>query len=366
MQSYDKKGSGMKSYSSRIFLIYSAIWSIVNFGWVVSNFVFLSNSPAQNRVFAIQGSLIWLLCYAVAIPFVISWAAPVNRCLASLNQGKFLSDDKLYAAAVRNQRLPIYCAIIYDILVCVFDFLIAAGYSAYGIGPIASAGIWSTNIAAITSLPVIVIGGVSLVTHPAHGYLNEELERRGLIYARGKSKIRNKLFFVFVIIAIAVSAWMAGIGFYAAGIDQIKYEAQSSISAYQRMVIAGMKLKGGGNPDLQTLKSFIDDIRSGDIGFSFLADKNGRIIYNPSGKKVFVDKWQDINDRLTAALIKGENGSLYENVNESVICYAPVNADYRLGTVSRMQDRLPRFSYFFAWLVFFIFVCPVSLFILSL
>lgn len=347
----------MKSYSSKIFLIYSGTWSIVNFGWFVANFVFLSNSPEQHKVFAILGILSWFVCYVIAIPFVLSWASPVNSCIQSLKEGKYISDDELYAAVQRNQRLPIYCAIIYDVLVCVFDIFVSIGYSAYGIGPIASAGIWTTNIAAITSLPVIVIGGLNLIANPVHGYLNEELERRGLSYAGAKSKIRNKLFMSFIVIAIAIPAWLGGLGFYAAGIDQIKYEAKSTISVYQQMAIANMKLKGGENPGLDALKTFVDNLKNEEIGFSFLADKNGQIIYNPSNKNILVDKWTDINDKLTKALANGEKGSLYENVNESVICYAPITGDYRLGTVSRMQDRLPRFAYFFVWLATFFIVC---------
>ena len=347
----------MKSYSSKIFLIYSGTWSIVNFGWFVSNFVFLSNSLEQHKVFAIMGVLSWLVCYIIAIPFVLLWASPVSKCIQSLKEGRHVPDDELHAAVKRNQRLPIYCAIIYDVLVCVFDIIVFTGYRAYGIGPIASAGIWTTNIAAITSLPVIVIGGLNLIANPVHGYLNEELERRGLSYAGAKSKIRNKLFIAFVVIAIAVPAWLGGLGFYAAGIDQIKYEAQSTISAYQQMAIANMKVKGGDNPGLDTLKTLVYDLRNEEIGFSFLADKNGQIIYNPSNKNILVDKWVDINDRLTKALASGEKGSLYENVNENVICFAPITGDYRLGTVSRMQDRLPRFAYFFVWLTTFFFVC---------
>ena len=347
----------MKSYSSKIFLIYSGTWSIVNFGWFVSNFVFLSNSIEQHKVFAFLGVLSWLVCYIIAIPFVLSWASPVNRCIQSLKEGEYISDDELYAAVQRNQRLPIYCAIIYDVLVCVFDIFVFAGYRAYSIGPIASVGIWTTNIAAITSLPVIVIGGINLIANPVHGYLNEELERRVLSYAGAKSKIRNKLFIAFIVIAIAVPAWLGGLGFYAAGIDQIKYEAQTNITAYQQMVIANMKLKGGENPGLDALKTFVDNLKNEEIGFSFLADKNGQIIYNPSNKNILVDKWPDINDKLTKALANGKKGSIYENVNESVICYAPITNEYRLGTVSRMQDRLPRFAYFFVWLTTFFFVC---------
>ena len=347
----------MKSYSSKIFLIYSGTWTIVNFGWFVSNFVFLSNSLEQHKVFAFLGVLSWLACYIIAIPFVLSWASPVNRCIRSLKEGKYISDEELYATVQRNQRLPIYCAIIYDVLVCVFDIFVSVGYRAYGIGPIASIGIWTTNIAAITSLPVIVIGGLNLIANPVHGYLNEELERRGLSYAGAKSKIRNKLFIAFIVIAIAVPAWLGGLGFYAAGIDQIKYEAQNNITAYQQMAIANIKLKGGENPGLDALKTFVDNLKNEEIGFSFLADKNGQIIYNPSNKNILVDKWPDINDKLSKALANGEKGSLYENVNESVICYAPITNEYRLGTVSRMQDRLPRFAYFFVWLTTFFFVC---------
>ena len=119
----------------------------------------MANSPTQQHIFTLQGIAAWTLTYLAALPFIFFWTAPVNSALNSLKADGNLSDHELLSIAKKNQRIPIYCAIIMDVMITAFDILLVAGYKMYDIGPIASTGIWATNIAAITSFPVIVIGG---------------------------------------------------------------------------------------------------------------------------------------------------------------------------------------------------------------
>ncbi|HQM45169.1 MAG TPA: methyl-accepting chemotaxis protein [Smithellaceae bacterium] len=349
----------MKSYTAKIVAIYSAVFSAVHCGWLVSTYVFMANSPTQQHIFTLQGIAAWTLTYLAALPFIFFWTAPVNSALNSLKAGGNLSDHELLSIAKKNQRIPIYCAIIMDVMITAFDILLVAGYKMYDIGPIASTGIWATNIAAITSFPVIVIGGMNLVVNPVHGYFNDELTRRGRIYSGKTLTIRNKLLLVFMIIAVALCPWLTAFGFYSAGIYQVKEELKSNTLAYQQVAVNTIKLQTGENPGMDALKQSIDKLHTGNLGFAFLADKNGQIIYNPSGREIFVRTWKDIDDQLIAHLKEGNAGAMYENVHESVISVTPINGEFRLGMVSPLGDRMPRFMTFFLGMLVILVIAAV-------
>jgi methyl-accepting chemotaxis protein len=342
-----EKEAWMKSYTLKVVAIYSVVFSAVHCGWIVSTFIFMANTPYQQQVFTLQGILAWCVTYLAALPFIISWAAPVNRALNTLKSKEYISDPELLAIVRRNQRIPVYCSIILDVMIIVFDILLVIGYQMYNIGPIASTGIWATNIAAITSFPIIIIGGMNLLINPVHGYLNDELFRRGLVYSGKSLSLRNKLLLVFIFIAIALCPWLGGFGFYSAGIYQIREEAKNNMLSYQQVVVDHIRSQAGSEPDMESMKVMIDKINTGSMGFSFLADKNGRIVYNPTNNNVFVKKWEDINHQLTGHLSQGDTGGIYENENESIICFTPISREYRLGTVSRLADRISRFTTFF-------------------
>lgn len=352
----------MKSYTLKVVAIYSAIFSAVHCGWIVSTFIFMANTPHQQQVFTVQGIMAWCVTYLAALPFIISWAVPVNRAIQTLQAGEYISDPELLAVVRRNQRIPIYCAILLDVMITVFDILLVIGYRMYNIGPIASTGIWATNIAAITSFPIIIIGGMNLFVNPVHGYLNDELFRRGLVYSGKLISIRNKLMLVFILIGIALCPWLGGFGFYSAGIYQIREEAKDNMLSYQQVVVDHIRSQSGSEPGMESMKAVIDKINTGSMGFSFVADKSGRIVYNPTNNNIFVKKWEDINNQLTGHLSRGDTGGIYENENESVICFTPISSEYRLGTVSRLGDRMPRFTAFFVWMVMVLIIATVIAF----
>ncbi len=342
-------------YSRKILTIFGLLWLIVNIGWVISTYYYMSNSVAQARVFAIHGIIIVQIFFICGLLILAKWISPINRCLNLMDSNKTVSDELLLTAAKRNHDLPLFGMIFYDIKVFSVGALFFIFYRLNNIGIIGSLGIWMTVLAAILAVALIVYGFFSLFTKTEFTRFIEETDRRNIKYKARNVKMQNELLAMVIMILMANICFNTSLGFYN-GYNQVKAEATTNILASQKFIIQNLSKTTENNITVDSLKSTIDRMINSGIGISFLAKRDGDLIYNPKHINIFVKQWKDINKDITDSIKQGKTIGIYENVNERIICITPVNSEFSIGTVSDLKDRLSRFNGYWLWVLFFVIV----------
>lgn len=334
----------MKGYLQKVLFIFTGLYSIVNFGWIISGFYLMSNSPVQTKVFSIQGFLIWLGCLAIGLACTAFLTYPVHDALRKMEEGT-LEDRDLEFVSVRNRRLPYYLSMVLVGLIILFDAVVYVFYREYHIGPIASSGLWITSIAADLGLPVCLYSGLSIVTYPVFNSIYREFQIRSLPFSHDDLRLGTKIVCLFCIVCIGVIIWMAMIGFYE-GLSRIREEMQENMLAFERYVsqeIAPM----GNAVTAEELKPVIDRIASSGLGKPFLMSRMGEQLYNPSRVDVFTGSWEDIDRSIRDAVRSGNPQTMYENIHERSLCFIPAGSNLTIGIASDLGSRLPRFSQFY-------------------
>jgi methyl-accepting chemotaxis protein len=88
----------------------------------------------------------------------------------------------------------------------------------------------------------------------------------------------------------------------------------------------------------------------------FIADTSGRLIFSSSGETLNIKTWKGFEETLKSGFASGKAGAIYENVNERVISWTPLNGNRLVGLFSHLSERLPRFGAFYFWCGFFVVV----------
>ena len=345
----------MQGLKQQIMACYSGVWLIAHFPWIVAAFYLGVNSPGQQKVYALISIAAWVVCLVIALIVLAARTAPVDRCLESLNRGINISSEELKAASKFAVDLPVYGCVLFIVMWLTNMILITILLKIFGpFGPLASFGIWVGGIAGIFACPTMALGSFSLITGPVAGFLSLEAAKLGVEVNGIRLTMKNKLFIAFSSTCFGIVIWVGGLGYYTGIIQSVK-EAQNSESAYQKAIIENIRTKAEGNITLEKLQPVINEIKLGDSGFAFLMNSSGDVVYNPVKEEISIKKWRDLNAALVEGARSGKAGSVYENVNERIICYSPINGEYVLGTVSRLSERMPRQNIFFLWLVIFLF-----------
>ncbi len=335
----------MKGYLQKVLVIFTGVYSIVNFGWIISGFYLMSNSPAQMKVFSLQGFLIWSGCFVLGLVFTALLTLPVHDGLRKMEEGT-LEDKDLEFISKRNRRLPYYLSMVLVALIVLFDILVYAFYREYHIGPIASSGLWMTNIVADLGLPVCLYGGLSIVTYPVFDSIYRESRIRGLPLRHDDLGLGTKIICLFCIVCLGTIIWMSMIGFYE-GISRIKEEMQENMLSFGRYVSKEI-VPMGEAVTAEELKPVIDRIAASGLGHPFLMNRQAEQLYNPSKVDVFTGRWEDIDQSIREAVRSGAPKKIYENIHERSLFFMPAGSNLTIGIASGLGERLPRFRQF--WL----------------
>ncbi len=346
----------MKGYLEKILLIYGAMFCVVNFGWIISSFYLMSNSPAQMKVFAMHGFVIWLVFFAAGLAVVWMLAHPVNKGL-DLLQSNSLGDAELMAMTKRNSQLPVLTGILIAALTNFYNIFIFIDYKMHDIGLIASNGIWAAGFASSCAFYILMFGSISIVTNPLIDKLKKECRQRDVPYRGVMMGMERKIWVVLILFCLAFVMWLGMLGFYE-GVCRIQEELKANILSTQKIAIAQLKSDGNNPITEDHMKKLVDTINQSGVSGAFLADRSGNILYNPQNRKIYNDKWADINSAIRNGMSSGKSQSMYENIHEQVISFVPAGNEYRLGTVSGLHERMSHFKQFF---VMSLMLCLVGL-----
>jgi methyl-accepting chemotaxis protein len=351
----------MKGYLEKILLIYGAMFCVVNFGWIISSFYLMSNSPEQMKMFAIHGFIVWLFFLAAGLIVVWMLTHPVSRGLELLESNS-LGDAELMAMTKRNSLLPVLTGILIAALTNIYNIVIFIDYKIHDIGLIASNGIWAAGFASGCAFYILMFGSISIVTNPLIDSLKKECRRRSVPYHGIMMGMERKIWVVLILFCLAFVMWLGMVGFYE-GVCRIREELKANMLSAQKIAISELKIDDTAQLSDGRLKGLVDTISNSGIGGAFLADRSGNILYNPQNRQIYNDKWNDINRAIKNGMRSGRSESLYENIHEQVISFTPVNDQYCLGIVSSLYERMSHFKQFF---LMSLFLCIVGLSVVSI
>jgi len=334
----------MRDYLKKILFIYGAMFLIVNFGWIFSSFYLMSNSPAQMKVFSVHGIVTWLCFFIAGLVITAVAAYPVSSGLERLKSNS-LSNEDLMAITKRNTQLPVITGILVVGMVIANNIVIYMDYSLQGIGVVAANGIWAAGFASCCIFYILMFGSISLVTNTLIEPLMQECHQRGVEYQGVHMSMERKIWVVFTLFCMGFTLWLGMLGFYE-GVYRIQEELKANVLSAHKIAVAQFKA-GEDQVSEESLNKLVDTISDSGIGGGFLSDRQGNILYNPKNQEIYNKKWKDINNTIRNGIRSGRSESLYENINEQVISYTPVNDKYSLGTVSSLGDRMSHFKQFF-------------------
>ncbi|GAB6094472.1 hypothetical protein JCM14469_07240 [Desulfatiferula olefinivorans] len=340
----------MNRILSRLLVCVSALWMVQPAGPIVSIFYCMSTTPEQKSHFLVRAVLIWIAFLVFQMIFILFRYKPIGEGLSLLEQGKPCPDETMLDLARRNSRLPIQATVFYLSIILMASILNFFLYLSSDISLLHAVSIWGATIAGAIACPFMVLGAVSLITGENTELIAGELGKRGLTDGGFRIRIFPKLVACFISLSVGLAVWL-GFSAYYTGINQTLLEMTSGnerLLTGLRQHITRLDIRPD-DPRLEKeLSPFFGD------GLFFIADKTGRMIANPKGLTLDFKRWTGLHHTMVQGFSSGHMGSLYDNVNNRVISWMPLDDTRAVGLVSLMSDRLSRYTEFYLWSGFFI------------
>ncbi|HQP29970.1 MAG TPA: methyl-accepting chemotaxis protein [Deltaproteobacteria bacterium] len=323
-------------------------YCIAPFGFLPAIFYAMSNSAAQMKFFSLVSIAAWLGIGAIGLCITYFLAKPVQDLLTRLEEGADISAEELVRIGMRNRNMPV---ILTYLLEMVFTLILIIAYAVYRMndtGPIGTSAVFIAWGAGSVAGPFILYGTLYFVVSPVYDLIYQACRKRGIEFPQKGTGLGRNIIIQMLAIGIGVFIWMLLCGLYESTF-RLRQEAAHDILAGQRYAIHDITADRGEEIAANDLKPLVDRMIATGFGPTFLADIHGNMLYNPRDVSIFNQRWGDINDAIRQAFESGKPGSVFENVHEQLICYAPVGGGCVIGTVVRLADRLPWFTQF--WIV---------------
>ena len=332
-------------------IAYSFFWCLF-LAQCVTVFYCMINSSGQMKTLTGYGIAIWLTFLVIGAVILFFRSLSIDRYTAQLTAANNLSNDDVAHALSRSLTQPIFATILYFVLWNVVHGVTYICFKMLHIDSLAALSLLGGWIGGGVTCPLMVFGVLSLIYIPINTVLYDEIHKRGMTFKGFGMTIKFRLLAGFVLFNLGLVVWLGSAAFYT-GVLQMVEELKSSNMTYIQSVAENISVKAEERLTPEQLSQLVVNRTHGHDAF-FWADGEGNILWAADQVPVYVEKWSDINTAIRNALRQGDVTSVYENVTASVITMCPVGAMYRLGLVSRVSDRLPRFGAFKYWFLFFV------------
>ncbi len=335
-----------------LLLAHTGLFCVQLAGPLVAVFYCMSATAEQATTFMAWAGLIFAVCVGIQLLIVLGLYKPVGEVVSRSIDAKDFSDEKLIIAAKQNSALPIHLSILYGLsmfIACGANFLV---YHSYEIGAISAFGIWGGALAGTMACPFMVLGATSLILGANTEYLADQLRRRNLACDTARLKVFPKLLCCFIGFAVGLAIWLGSAAFYT-GINQTIEEIKYGDGQFLKAIILRSENGAAGlQPEalFKTVSSSYPDRQF------FLTDPAGHLSAGSRSEDLTIPRWQGLAQELSEGLASAKAGTLYDNVNERVISWIPIDKNSRIGVISSLSPRLSRYTSFFIWSAIFIVV----------
>ncbi len=178
-----------------------------------------------------------------------------------------------------------------------------------------------------------------------------EINLRKLTAYGIKFSVQSKLLFVFGISIIAMALWMGFFGYYTGinnRIDEIKKSRYEKLSIISQTIFA--------KKDTINNSVLFDKINNLNIPTSeciLLVDKSGEILSDfKLPTNIFITKTDNIDNLIKANF--NNTKYIYDNINQNIISFEPVNENYKLVLIKNIQSI--DMNTFWIWFIIFLFI----------
>ncbi len=330
----------MKGYLPKALAIYAVTYIVLFGGWLGSIPPQTGCFPEQLKFLALGTFAGWFVCWVVGLATVYFWAKPVHGALENLGA---LGDAELKFAARRNLKLPQLAAILIGVLATVYEIIGIGLFMSNDVGAIATSSLPITYLTAIGILPLIVFVMIGSLANARVEVFYQEFMRRGIVFEGVGKSLGRMLSFMLVSVAITAVSWLTANGYFES-LHHIKAESENYMLAMQDYAISD--LNGG---SLDDLKPVVDRLNASGMASFFVADRDGRMLYNPQGAEIFNARWEDINQAVRDGFAANKADSLYENYHEQMLAWTPAGRELVLGSTDSLIKRLKTFGQF--WMI---------------
>ena len=340
----------MKNLALKSVALFIIFWLIWNLAWIVSAFTLMNNVTEQYSEVIKHGLIIWFVGLFIGI---IIFSVYTKQIEDKINKIKDLSNSELVNIFKKtingNLTATIILATIWFIATIIMHYILNLKF-----GNLAARSIWVGGLAGFLSVPFMLYGATSLLFSKASRLFSEEINLRNLTAYGIKFPVLNKLLFVFGSSIIAIAVWIGLFGYYT-GVNKTIDEIQKS--GYEKLNIISQTIfaqKNTTNKDI-----LFDKIKNLNIPANecvVLADKNGNILSNfKQPTNIFTTKIDNI-DKLIKTNFNNTK-YIYDNRNQNVISFEPVDEDYTLILLTNIQSV--EMNAFWIWFVVFVIIAIV-------
>lgn len=319
---------------------------------LVAIFYCMSTTSEQALVFVLWAGLIFISFIIVQCIIIMRLYKSLAGPLAQIDDQAVCPDSVLIDIARKNSALPLRLSILFCFSIigaCISNYIV---YRVGSIGAISAASIWGGTVAGAVACPFMVLGTTSLLLGTNTEIIADQLRRRQLDYNPVQIKIFPKLLSCFIGIALGLSFWLGSAAFYT-GINQTIEEIKYGDGQWLKSIVLSIEPKQASSKAASIFQSVTE--RHPDRHL-FLADRSGQLLASSHSDTFEIKRWTDQKKQLLDGLASGRQGTVYENVNERVISWAPLGKEQLIGTFSYLNERLVRFVPFYIWSGIFVLV----------
>jgi len=340
----------MKNLTTKSVVLFIIFWLIWNLAWIVSAFTLMNNTPEQYPEIIKHGLIIWFISMIIGAVIFSKYTIQIENKLYKI---KDLSNNELVDIFKKtingNITATLIIAIIWFIATIIMYYILNLKF-----GNFAAKSIWVGGLAGLLSVPFMLYGATSLLFSKASRLFSEEINLRNLTAYGIKFPVLNKLLFVFGFSIIAVAVWIGLFGYYT-GVNKTIDEIQKS--GYEKLNIISQTIFA--QEDTTNNNILFDKIKNLNIPTNeciVLADKNGNILSNfKQPTNIFTTKTDNIDKLIKTNFNNTKH--IYDNRNQNVISFKPVDEDYTLILLINIQSI--EMNAFWIWFAIFVIIAIV-------
>jgi methyl-accepting chemotaxis protein len=347
----------MKNLTLKATGFFLVIWSFWIAALLVSAYALMNNTSEQATDVMKTGMIIWMIMAIISALFVIVFVKPIAANTKNIQN---LSDSDLKNISRKTlnvfSRMTILLASIWLLTTLVMFFLLKAEF-----GNIAAYSIWVGGTAGLLVGPFMIFSTMPLIFSKLNRALSTELNTRNLSVKGNFINIRIKLLLTTVFTILGIAIWLGTFGYYN-GINQMIEEVKQSRYYELNIIIQFITEKYGTTTYTQTeLIAEIQNIPLPDNEMLLITDNSGSLISELQNTGLF-EKKQHIEKILKMIGTKNNHDKLYDNIDEAVYTYKPVDTQYALVLLTHIEkaSHMHRLNAFWLWFAFFMMIALIT------
>jgi len=335
----------MKPISKKICITFFSVFLTYHLGITVICFFFMKNTDAQKVIVLKAGIIVWLFFSIIGVLISCIKTRQIDEKLKNISK---LSDLELKRLSEKIMNLPIFLMIKFALIFFIISFLFPYILHSYEFCRLASVSGFIVSIGAFIAVSPLMFLITGFLLRDTNTKLSIKLNERKIASKPRKVGFRLKLFFAFCTSIMSMTLWFLSYGLYYSINNNIDRTLES-YQFFQRNLIENWPDELKNDQNIDEIIKYIGAIEFDKNGVVMLADLNGELIYKSKEIELYVEFWDDINNKLKNDFKLQNTDMFYENVNGNLISYIPINRKHTLIFTSNVKEITNNLATFYFW-----------------